>query len=227
MQAFDRSRRSRLTRRDLERFAGPTLFDRIARVLCEAECVPRRELFESWELARRARRRFRGGRVVDLACGHGLLAHLMLLLDDRSERAIAVDRRFPPSAPRIAAALCAEWPRLEGRVEWRATSLEEVRLESDDVVVSSHPCGALTDRILAAVADARARLAIVPCCHALAESDLGGLEGWLDGPLAVDVTRAAALRARGYRVATQRLPEGITSQDRVLFGEPSERGFPS
>jgi hypothetical protein len=36
--------------------------------------VPRKELFETWEIARRARRRFRGGRVVDMAAGHGLLA---------------------------------------------------------------------------------------------------------------------------------------------------------
>ena len=68
---FDLSSRSRLTRRDLPRFTGETLFDRVARVVCEAECLPRKELYEAWEVARRVRRRMRGGRVVDLACGHG------------------------------------------------------------------------------------------------------------------------------------------------------------
>src|SRR5271154_2158460 len=101
----------------LPRFAGATLFDRIARVVCEADCLPRKELYESWEVARRVRRRFRGGRVVDLACGHGLIAHLMLLLDDSSKSALAVDARLPESASKLARALTVAWPRLEGRVE--------------------------------------------------------------------------------------------------------------
>ncbi|MDQ3038057.1 MAG: hypothetical protein M3Y87_37035, partial [Myxococcota bacterium] len=105
-RAFDPSSRSPLTPRDAGRFTAETLFDRVARALCAAECVPRKELYESWEVARRVRRRFRGGRVVDLACGHGLIAHLMLILDDRSPRALAADRRLPPSAARVAEALC-------------------------------------------------------------------------------------------------------------------------
>lgn len=217
---FDRSRRAKLTRRDLGRFVGNTLFDRVARVLCHAECIPRKELFESWEVARRVRRRFRGGRIVDLACGHGLVAHLMLLLDDTSERAIAVDRRLPASATQIAAALAKEWPRLEGRVELRQGSIEDIALDSADVVVSAHPCGSLTDRILEAAVAARARVSVLPCCHALDESDLGGLEGWLDGPLAVDATRVATLRSQGYAVVTQRIAPGITAQDRLLLAAP-------
>jgi hypothetical protein len=84
MTFFLLSSRSRLTARDLPRFQEPTLFHRIARVICAAECLPRKELFESWEVARRTRRRLRGGRIVDLACGHALVAWLMLILDDSS-----------------------------------------------------------------------------------------------------------------------------------------------
>src|SRR5512132_4647770 len=92
------SSRVRLTPHELPRFQGPTLFDHIARVVCSASCLPRKELYESWEVARRARRRFRGGRVVDLACGHGLVAQLMLILDDSSPSALAADAHLPPSA---------------------------------------------------------------------------------------------------------------------------------
>jgi hypothetical protein len=81
---FDRGSRAHLSRHDLRRFADPTLFDRLARAVCHAECLPRKELYESWEVARRARRRFRGGRIVDLACGHGLTAWIMLILDSSS-----------------------------------------------------------------------------------------------------------------------------------------------
>src|SRR4051812_24270309 len=87
---FDPASRSRLTPHDLYRFETDTLFDRVARALCRAECVPRKELYEAWEVARRTRRRFRGGRVLDLACGHALVAQLMLLLDDSSPSALAV-----------------------------------------------------------------------------------------------------------------------------------------
>jgi len=60
------SSRGRLTDRDLDRFPGGALFDRIARAACHAGCLPRKELYEAWEVARRVRRLFRGGRIVDL-----------------------------------------------------------------------------------------------------------------------------------------------------------------
>src|SRR6188768_4054066 len=95
---FDPGIRSKLTQRDLARFADDTLFHRLAREVCQSECLARKELFEAWEVARRTRRRFRGGRVIDLACGHGLLAQVLLLLDDSSPSAVAVDVRLPKSA---------------------------------------------------------------------------------------------------------------------------------
>ena len=76
---FSRSSHGRLTDRDLDRFSTDTLFDRVARAVCHAGCLPRKELYETWEVARRVRRLFRGGRVIDLGGGHGLLAHVMLL----------------------------------------------------------------------------------------------------------------------------------------------------
>src|SRR6476659_6312845 len=85
------SSRGRLTARDVGRFPGRTLFDRIARAVCDAGCLPRKELYEAWAMARRVRRRFRGGRVVDLGAGHGLLAQVMLLLDDSSPDALVAD----------------------------------------------------------------------------------------------------------------------------------------
>src|SRR3954466_4955317 len=112
MRVFSRSSRGRLTTRDLDRFPADTLFDRIGRALCQAECVPRKELYESWEMARRIRRLFRGGRIVDLGAGHGLLAQIMLLLDDSSPSAIAVDKQQPASSLHANRALVDVWPRL-------------------------------------------------------------------------------------------------------------------
>ncbi len=223
MTPLDRSSRNRLTERLLPRFAGDTLFDAIARAVCRAGCLPRKELYEAWEVARRVRRRFRGGRVVDLACGHGLLAIILLLLDNSSPEALAVDRRMPESAGTLAGSLTGAWPRLKGRVHFVESDLEEVKLRRDDLIVSVHACGGLTDLVIDRASAAGARLALLPCCHDLAGADLGGLEGWLDGPLAMDVARVARLRSRGYRVVTQLIPEDITPQNRLLLAEPDWR----
>lgn len=217
---MDRSSRNRLTERLLPQFSGESLFDRLARTVCRAGCLPRKELYEAWEVARRVRRRFRGGRVVDLACGHGLLAYILLLLDDSSPLAVAVDRRVPEQAAKLAACLTESWPRLAGRVDFVEGDLEQVTLQQDDLVVSVHACGGLTDIVLERAVVAGARVAVLPCCHDLDAGDSGGLQGWLDGPLAQDVLRAARLRERGYCVFTQQIPADITPKNRLLLGEP-------
>jgi SAM-dependent methyltransferase len=217
---FSHGRRSRLTRHDLGRFQGDTLFDRVGRTLCEADCAPRKELYEAWEVARRARRRFRGGRILDLACGHALVAQLMLLLDDSSPSALAVDARLPVSAYRVAECMSLAWPRLAGRVQLLERRLEHVEARSDDVIVSCHACGRLTDDVIEMAIAVRARLVVLPCCQSTAKCDLGGLAGWLDPALAIDVTRAGRLRNAGYHVHTQAIPLAITPKNRLLLAEP-------
>ena len=216
-----RSSRNRLTEKETFLFPSDSLFDKVGRAVCKAGCLPRKELFEAWEVARRVRRRFRGGRVVDLACGHGLAAALLLILADSSPVALAVDRILPASANKLYQALLESWPRLEGRIEFVEMSLEKVVLEPTDLVVSVHACGHLSDLVLQQAAKAQARLALLPCCHNLKDADQGGLGGWLEGPLAADVVRAQHLRNHGYTIFTQQIPADITPKNRLLMAEPS------
>lgn len=215
---FDAGSKARLTEHDLPRFDGATLFDRIARAVCRAGCLPRKELYEAWEVARRTRRLFRGGRVVDLAGGHGLLASVMLLLDDSSPSAIVVDTTIPDSAAKLTSSLESEWPRLAGRVTFVAQPLDAIPLYADDVVVSSHACGGLTDSVIERAIAAGASVAVLPCCHNLDDSTADDLTGWIDGALAIDIRRAERLRTSGYRVWTQTIPESITPKNRLLLG---------
>jgi hypothetical protein len=221
---FSPASRDRLTDYDLGRFPDDTLFHRLARAVCHAGCLPRKELYEAWETARRVRRRFRGGRIVDLGGGHGLLAHAMLLLDDSSPEALVVDTALPRSSARLHEMLAGAWPRLAGRVAFVSARLEDVALAHTDVVVSVHACGGLTDVVLDRAAAARARVAVLPCCHDLDVNDEAGLGGWVDGPLAVDVARALRLKARGYRIWTQTISADITPKNRLLIGGPIEPG---
>jgi hypothetical protein len=106
VSGFTPSSRGLLSKYDLGWFPGDALFERIARALCDAECLPRKELYESWEMARRIRRRLRGGRILDVAGGHGLLAHLMLLLDDSSANASSSTPPFLHRVPRCMPHWC-------------------------------------------------------------------------------------------------------------------------
>jgi hypothetical protein len=233
MAHFSTSSRARLTDHDLGRFPGQTLFDRVARAVCRAGCLPRKELYEAWEVARRVRRLVRGGRVVDLCGGHGMLAELMLLLDDSSPSAVVVDKEVPLSAARVRDAIADAWPRLRDRVSFVEGPLDSVELDSSDVVVSSHACGNLTDQVIDRACRARAAVAVLPCCHDMVRASgvvvLNGagtsraLQGWVDRALAVDIVRARWVEQQGYHVRTQSIPDTITPKNRLLIGVPSSR----
>jgi hypothetical protein len=218
--AFSPSSRARLTQHDLGRFSADTLFDRLARMVCRAGCLPRKELFETWEMARRVRRVLRGGRIVDVGGGHGLLGQAMLLLDDSSPEVVVVDKRLPASSRTLHDVLVDTWPRLSGRIAFVQTALDDFEVVGTDVVVSSHACGAFTDRVLDRAAAARARVAVLPCCHDPDTCTSGALRGWVDAPLAIDIVRALRLERQGYRIWTQMIPADITPKNRLLIGAP-------
>jgi hypothetical protein len=219
-----RSSRARLTPHTASEFPGETLHDRLGRVISEAACLPRKEFFESWAVAKRVRRRFQGRPVVELAAGHGLVSWILLLLDPGCPRAVCVDRRRPESAGRLEAAILARWPQLGQRWRYVEGPLDEVHVEPGALVVAVHACGRLTDRALTCAIDARAAVAVLPCCQSRRTSDTLRLEGWLEERLAVDVARAVRLQAAGYRIHTQRIPRDISPADRLLLGEPPAPG---
>ena len=134
----------------------------------------------------------RGGRVVDLGGGHGLLAHVLLLLDDTSLGALVVDPTLAPSHQRLHQELVALWPRLDGRVTFVECSIDEVAAAAGDLIVSCHGCGRLTDAALDLALDARARVAVLPCCHDHVHCETGELAGWMPADLAIDATRGGA-----------------------------------
>jgi len=219
LPAMEPSSKNRLTPQQQVLFPGPSLFDAIARAVCRAGVLPRKELHEAWETARRVRRRFRGGRVLDLACGHGLLAHIMLILDQTSETALAVDKAIPENARKLSEALMESWPRLKNRIIFQEASIEDITVLPGDLVVSVHACGPLTDLVLDKAVERHARVAVLPCCHDAKRCAADGLEGWMAPDLAIDAARALRLKSLGYKILTQTIPGAITPKNRLLMGE--------
>ena len=207
---FSPSSRGRLTDRDLERFPGETLFDRVARAVCHAGCLPRKELYEAWEVARRVRRLFRGGRVMDLGGGHGLLAQIMIVLDDSSPGAVVVDTALPPSAARVRDAVNA-WPRLSGRITFEA------------IAGRRPPPLNGPRRVIPRVRppDGRDpgtgfRPRAWPCCRVATTTACGsGSPGWVDRAVAIDVRATPAWQ--GCR-SGQANPARITRQSPAAWG---------
>lgn len=217
--------RSVLNRHGLALFPDDTLEHRVARAICAAECLPRKELNEAWQVARRARRRMRGGRIFDLAAGHGVLGALLLLLDDTSPEVVCVDRRRPPSQARVLAALAQAWPRLTDRVRFVEDDLDAALdrlgpLAPDDLLASAHACGALTDRVLDRAIAARCRVAVLPCCHDRRACAVPAFAPWMPVDLAIDAARVARLEAEGFAVRVQTIPAAITPKNRLILAEP-------
>lgn len=210
--------RNKLTPSHRRLYPGSSLLDEIGRVLCGAGCLPRKELHEAWEMACRVRAQQRGGRVVDLCCGFGLLAQLLLILDDTSPGALAVDVRLPANHTKVHAALARAFPVLQGRLVFVQAPLAGVELTHDDLVVSSHACGGLTDDVLARAAAVRARVAVLPCCHrSRRRTDLAS---FADRTLVMDLERAHRLRTRGYTVELLTIPPDVSPKNRLLLGHP-------
>ena len=181
---FRRASRSRLSPTDARRFPGDDTFAAVARAVCFADVLPRKELFETWEAAlviteafgERLRGVSDGGeesedaRVADLAGGHGFLALALLVLNPALGSAVVVDRRKPDSHERLVSSLAKAFPalRLHARVRFVEASVAEAtgkERATRTVFAAVHACGDLSDAVLALAVASRAPVALVPCCH--------------------------------------------------------------
>lgn len=219
-----RGSRNKLTPWHAQFYPGTNMLDELGRALCSVKRLPRKELHEAWEMAALVRRWFPGGRVVDLCAGFGLLAQVMLLIDDSSVEAVAVDVRLPPNHGKVHDAVARAFPRIRDRVRFVQAQLDRVALSADDVVVSSHACGSLTDDVLARAVDAGARVAVLPCCHA--HRYRADLAEHPDPALAMDLERAARLGELGLHAWMASIPADVSAKNRVLLAAPARGSQP-
>ncbi len=211
--------RNKLSPSHARHYRGDGLLDVLGRAICTVDCLPRKELHEAWEMATRIRMWLASSptvRVVDLCAGYGLLAQVLLLLDaDARSTALAVDVRLPKNHVLVHGAVIATFPNLVDRVTFQRGRLEDVALGVDDVVVSSHACGELSDAVLRRASDVGARVALLPCCHLTRwRPDLAGDS---DPAARIDEERVRFLERRGYDVRVDAIPANVSAKNRLLL----------
>lgn len=196
----------------------PPLLAEVGRAVCTAGVLPRKELYEAWEVAIRIDAAFpTATRVADLAAGHGLLAWMLLLLarqGGRPRTAVCVDVRMPASADSLGEAISKRFPGLNADLHYIEGSIEAVEASPAMLLTAIHACGPLTDDILHAALGVGAAVAVLPCCHSLRKQRLTEEEGeehasltaaamQLGIPAALDAARLAKLRAGGFEVRSE------------------------
>jgi hypothetical protein len=188
--SFRLGSRSKLTDADAHRFDDSTPFGSFARAVCSAGVLPRKELFECWEVGTRLHEAFpTAPRVADCAAGHGLLAWVCAFLAASDSHqggptmgglsracwrtAVAIDVARPASADALAAAITGRFKMLDGAVEYVEGSVDAIDADDGEtLLVGVHACGDLTDRIIdAAVRGEMSPLALLPCCHSLCKQE--------------------------------------------------------
>lgn len=208
-----------------------------ALVVCQLGILPRKELYECWEVAKCVHSHFPERRLIaDLAAGHGLLAWMLLLLGRGSgRRAVCVDQKMPPSAETLTAAFSARFPDLAQSHAYVEGDLALVEADSDTLLTALHACGKLTDSVLALSIRAQCAAAVMPCCHSLRNFnppaalavDAHELKAAVDkvGPVAaIDGCRLELLRLYGYDTATRFVDPRITPYNKLLLATPSAEG---
>ena len=214
--------------RHVEEFNGNTLFDQFARAVCESNCVPRKELFETWATALHVHDFFpEDWRFADLACGHGLLSWALLLLN-MERTAICIDRRMPKSADKIRNVMIQKWPNLDERWNFIEGKLESIEPAPSTLLVGVHCCGTLSDKVVDLSIKGNSPLVLVPCCHTFkglakeTKKEIKDLCWNLTDYL--DSKRIERLSDAGFEVDESQIPKVFTPKNRIILAKPSKEG---
>ena len=180
--------------------------------------VPRKELFEAFEVAQVVQRHFaEAPRITEFCAGCGLLSIFLVLLKP-SRQLRCLDKRRGPLAVKLLQALRPLWPCL-AQIEWQEQDARHGLGAQGELVASCHACSVLSDEIILAAKRGRSPLVLVPCCYQKAPR-LPATEGWpwlphwswarwpwlqqglvnLQGPEAIHEARLRCLREDGYEL---------------------------
>ena len=215
--------RSVITRSLAERFfPSDSLQDRLVRELGREKVLAVKEVLESFEFFQRVRKHVRSARVTDLCCGHGLCGILFALFERSVKKVTLIDQEEPASYERVLACAGRVGPWVQEKIEFRTLTMKKALgdVEAGSSVVATHACGVLSDRCIDYALAAQGHIALMPCCYPNRRYEgPRAIQLALGTKLAFDIDRTYRLKAAGYRVRWDNIPEEITAMNRILIGK--------
>jgi len=215
--------KGRIDGRARDHFDGDGLGEQLVRALAARRALPVKEVFESFEVFARARRKLRAPRMADLCCGHGLVGALFAAYEREVEEVVLLDRSRPASHALLLAALEEVAPWAPAKLTYVEAPLSEAAaaVPADASLVAVHACGARTDRVLELAMQRVVRVAALPCCPQAALSRVPpALVRALGPALACDTARTLRLEQAGLVVRWDEVPSVITPMNRLLLAWP-------
>jgi hypothetical protein len=214
--------RKRMDERVAALLPGDGLPERIFRELGRLKALNIKEVFESFELFERIRRRVRAPVVADLCAGHGLTGILFAAFERSVDGVVLLDQRRPSNHDRVMEAVVAVAPWVAEKTRYVEDALTEAPryIPPGASVVALHACGALTDRVLDVAVGLRGTVAVMPCCHGGAHAGPEALHRALGDELATDIQRTYRMESLGYRVEWGTIPRAVTRMNRFIVASP-------
>jgi len=172
--------------------------------------------------------------IKDLCCGHGLTGMLFLAclppgrIQNTTAQTILVDQTKPQSHSILRDCISEICPWVsEETVTFISSPLEKYTLnemrEEDGatIVISTHACGSLTDKVVEYSIDTKvSSIAVMPCCYT--GTDRGapyGIRRMLGVSLSADIRRSFHLQDHDYHVDFASIPKAITPMNRIILAE--------
>lgn len=179
--------------------------------------------------------------IHDLCSGHGLTGLIYLAcnppgrLRETTVRTVLVDQ-FEPRSHSVLRETIAEvcpWVSEEGAVLFETMPLEDyasqaaeqinsdVKRDNASIIISTHACGSLTDKVLQYAMDTEAAsLAVMPCCYTGTDSSVPyGVRRMLGVSASADIQRSFNLADHDYHVDFAAIPRAITPMNRIIVAE--------
>lgn len=153
------------------------IFNQLGRLCCQTGVVSRKEFLETYSAASVIHKHMFGGRVADIAAGHGLLAWFLLVMQHEyanngksggfsPRTAVCIDQSMPQAAQKIAAVCRDSLPHsVASQFTYVQADLRNCQPDASCLLASVHACGSLTDDIIDMAIQHGAPCAVVPCCH--------------------------------------------------------------
>jgi len=182
--------------------------------------------------------------IQDICSGHGLTGLLFIAcnppgrLSETCMRALLVDQFEPKShailrdyiseiCPWVAESVSFESSPLESyasRVsdeQSRADDSGSMDIQQATIIISTHACGSLTDKVLEyAMSAEAASVAVMPCCYTGTDNGVPyGVRRMLGVGLSADVQRSFYLQDHDYLVDFAAIPRAITPMNRIVVAE--------